>query len=180
MNYKTSFFILLLCSGCQRTAEQMQKNELTYFDIKDYFEKESARLSKTSTFITKTVSVNDSSEAKRTQINNWAKELEIFKDADINKNAWKGLFKISKLGDKQQYTTDNEKIPVKQLTIFYRKGNTQAPEVSGLQIIVKNSNLLYNSNDTLLYYPDSLYQVKKTQNILFLSSKRYQINGKLQ
>ena len=179
MNYKTaSFFILLLCSGCQSAPEQMQKNDLTYFDLKGFFEKESARLSKTSPFITKTVRVNDFSETKRIRITDWNKELEIFKDADINKNSWKGLFKITKLSDKEQYTTDSKKVPVKVLTVSYKKGSTQVNELSCLQIVVKNTNLLYNSTDTLIYYPDSLYEVKKTQNILLLSSKLYQISGK--
>lgn len=177
MNYKTaSFFILLLCSGCQRTPEQMQKNELNYFDLKGYFEKESIRLSNAAPIITKTVRVNDSSETKTTRIADWDKELEIFKDADINKNAWKGLFKITNLNSDQQYTTDNEKIPVKEVTVFYK--NAQLNDIKGLRIIVKNTNLLYHSSDTLIYYPDSIYQVKKTQNILFLSNKRYQISGK--
>lgn len=179
MNYKTApFFILLLFSGCQRTPEQLQKNELTYFDLRGYFEKEIARLSKAAPVITKTVRVNDSSETKKNRIADWKRELEIFKDADINKTAWKGLFKITRPGYDLQYTTDNEKIPVKEVTVFYKKGSTQKNEVSGLRILIKNTNLLYNSTDTLIYYPDSIYQVKKAQNILFLSGKRYQISGK--
>ncbi|WP_225869617.1 hypothetical protein [Pedobacter psychroterrae] len=156
----------------------MQKNELTYFDLKGYFEQESIRLSKAAPLIVKTVRVNDSSETKTTRIADWRKELEIFKDADINKTAWKGLFKITKVNGDQQYTTDNEKIPVKELTIIYKKGSTQLNALKGFRIVVKNINLLYHSTDTLIYYPDSIYQVKKAQNILFLSDKRYQISGK--
>lgn len=177
MNYKTSpLFILLLFSGCQSAPEQTQKNELTYFDLKGFFQKESSRLSKSDPVITKTVSVNDSSETKRIHIPDWNKELEIFREADINKTAWKNMFKISKTTDKQQYATDNEKISVKNVTLFYN--NDASNEVRGVQIIVKNTNLLYNSTDTLIYFPDSIYQIRKSQNILLLSKKNYQITGK--
>lgn len=177
MNYKTaSFFILIFLSGCQDTG-QKHKNEVTYFDLKDYIEKESIRLSGLAPLITKTVAINGAAETRKVSIADWDKELESFKDADINKAAWKGMFNITRSASIWKYTTDNEKIPVKELTIFFKKGSNNEDEVSGLQVIVKNVNILYDSTDTLSYYPDSIYQVKKEQNILLLSKKNYQVTG---
>lgn len=177
MKFKTtSYLLLLLLFGCQDKTEQKQKKELTYFDLQGYIETESSRLSSMSQYITKTVSVNDSSETQKLRVGDWNKELEIFKDADINKAAWKGMFKVDKLAGTTHYTSNDEKIPVKKLSIFYKNGDVK--NLKGLQIIISNSNMLYESRDTLIYYPDSVYQIRKSQDILLLSKKNYQITGK--
>jgi len=172
----TSYLLLLLLFGCQDKTEQRQKKELTYFDLQGYIEKESSRLTLLSPYITKTVSVNDSSETMKLRVGDWNKELEIFKDADINKAAWKGMFKVNERAGTTHYTSNDEKIPVKKLSIFYKNGDHKS--IQGLQLIISNSNMLYDSRDTLVYYPDSVYQVRKSQDILLLSKKNYQITGK--
>ena len=178
MNCKNPyFFILLLLFGCQDVPEQRQKNDITYFDLRGYLEKEAARLSAASPVVSKTVSVNDSSETKHIKISDWSKELEIFRDADINKAAWKGMFKITKHQDTVEYMSNNENIPVKKLKLYYQK-NSNKTILQGFQVIINNTNMLYNSTDTLLYYPDSLYQAKKSQDILLLSKKNYEVTGK--
>jgi len=170
---KTLFLsgILLTFYGCN-PAVKNQKNTLNYFDLKGYFDKEAIRLTKNDPEFIKTVSVNDSSETKKIRIADWSKELSIFSDADINRNAWKGLFK-TKLTDQQDtYTSDDKKIPVKEISIIKKN-----QEVQSIRIVMGSSNSLYSSADTLSYYPDSLYQIKKSQHIKLLSEKRYSITG---
>lgn len=164
--------ILLVFYGCNPTAKS-HKDTLNYFDLKGYFEKEAARLTKENPVFTKTVMINDAAESKKTRIADWKKELSIFSDADMNRNAWKGLFKITNNGGQEIYTSAQEKIPVKELRIARRNG-----KVYHISILVKNSNILYSSADTLSYYPDSLYQVKKKQHIRLLAEKKYTITGK--
>lgn len=164
--------ILLVISGCN-PAESNQKNDLSYFDLKGYFEKESLRLSKSNPVFTKTVVVNKSAESKKIHIADWAKELSIFSEADINRSAWKGLFRTVQSADQKVYTSNNEKVPVKELLITTKNG-----KVSGIRILMKTTNMLYSSSDTLSYYPDSLYQINKKQEIRLLSEKNYNITGK--
>jgi len=45
--------------------------------------------------------------------------------------------------------------------------------------VISNKNILYSSGDTLVYYPDSLYEIRKHQKIKLLAQKTYQITGKL-
>lgn len=144
-----------------------------YFDIKEYFAKEAVRLEKKNPLVHKTVMVNDTSEGKAIKIENWEKELSIFSDADINRSSWKGQFQKKETKDGEVYTSDNEKVPVKEVTIYKRKNL-----VYGLQILIKNTNSLYTSADTLTYYPDSIYEIRKTQHIRLLSEKNYRITGK--
>ncbi|SHG21545.1 hypothetical protein [Pedobacter caeni] len=165
--------LLLLCYGCGDSTVASQKNAHTYFDLKGFFEKERARLSQSNPLILKTVMVNDSSESKQLRIADWKKELSAFSDADMNRAAWKGLFQIRKTTSGVAYTTDSKKVPVKEVLVMERNG-----KLYGLQILIRNSTTLYTSSDTLSYYPDSLYEVKKSQNIRLLSEKNYRITGK--
>lgn len=166
------FSILLFFISCNDSADKKQKNDLTYFDVKGYFDKEAARLNKANPLINKVVNVNGAEESKRTKIADWNKELTLFSDADINRASWKGLFQLKKSEDQELYTSDNEKVPVKELLVFHKNN-----KVHGFKILIKNTNTLYTSVDTLTYYPDSLYQIKKMQNIKLLSEKSYTITG---
>lgn len=172
-NHLICGFLLLLCYSCGDPTVAGQKNAHTYFNLKGYIEQESGRLGRSNPTVQKTVMVNDSSESKEIKIQDWKKELSVFSDADMNRAAWKGLFQVKKSGEQEVYTSDHKKVPVKEVVIIRRNG-----QLYGLQIFIRNSNTLYTSADTLSYYPDSLYEVKKTQNIRLLSTKNYRITGK--
>lgn len=154
-------------------AVKSQNDALNYFDIKGYFKKEASRLNKSNPLLAKTVEVNGAAETKKIHIPNWEKELSIFSDSEINRSAWKGLFSTNKTSEQELYTSDNKKVPVKEVFITKRDGR-----VYGIRILVKNSNMLYSSADTLSYYPDSLYQINKNQHIKLMAKKNYSITGR--
>ncbi|WP_142529457.1 hypothetical protein [Pedobacter westerhofensis] len=131
------------------------------------------RLEKLDPEIDKSVRVNNTEERKKLKIANWQKELSAFSEADINKSAWAGLFTSDQTSLSKTYTADNDKVPVKLLNIQYRAG-----KIFKIQILNSNSNSLYTSNDTLSYYPDSLYEIRKTQHIRLLNQKNYRISGR--
>jgi len=166
-------FAIALLSCNQRKAAEANTSFL-YFDIKGYFGKEVARLQKLNSTVQKTVSVNGVTENKTTAITDWQKELAIFVNADINKTSWRGSFKIAKENGADVYTSDNKKIPVKKVVVEKRD-----LKVNKVEIIIDNKNILYQSQDTLTYYPDSLYQINKQQKIRLLKLKKYLIIGKL-
>ncbi|MET3115278.1 hypothetical protein AAKU52_003025 [Pedobacter sp. CG_S7] len=163
------FFLLFM--GCGNT-EQQQKVPQKYFDLKDYFLQEATRLNKTNPIVLKTVALNNASESKQLPIEDWNKELANFSDADINKSAWQGFFSVVKNDQKEVYTSDNDKVAVKELTVIHKNS-----KISGIKILLKTSNYLYQSTDTLSYFPDSLYEIRKTQKIRLLNAKKYNIKG---
>ena len=164
---------LMLMLACGNT-EQAKVAVPHYFDLKGYIQQEAARLNKTKPLVSKTVAVNDSTENKSVRIDDWNKELANFSDADINKSAWLGLFKVLKNDQQEVYSSTDDKVLVKKLEIS-RKDN----HISAIRIWLNTSNYLYNSTDTLTYIPDSLYEIRKTQQIRFLDRKKYQIKGVL-
>jgi len=171
---KLSFLLLIFfLSACTSGTQKKQLRALQYFDLKDYIAKEAKRLSLQNPEVDKYVEVNKAGEHKKLKIADWQKELSVFSDADINKSAWQGLFKLSERKDSKTYVSAHKKVPVKSLSIQYKNG-----QISGIQILISTVNTLYTSNDTLSYFPDSLYEVKKTQHIKLLNEKSYLITGK--
>ncbi len=170
---KIVFFLAVLtfCS-CQQ-KEQTSTKLNTYFDIRGYFEKEISRLTKLNPIITKTVRINENVEQKKLSIKSWKQELQSFIDADINKASWKGSFKVEKNGNLTTYTANSDKIPVKNITVALN-----GSRVVSVKILVNNDNNLYISQDSLVYFPDSIYQIKKTQSIKLMNPKSYQVIGK--
>jgi hypothetical protein len=162
--------ILLFVLGCDTATDEQQKNASSYFDIKGYFEKEAGRLTKVSPEVRKTVGINGSYETKTLKIADWKRELSSISNADINKASWRGAFRIIRSENKVTYRSDDRKVPVKELCVFYRDN-----VVSGFLVLIKNSNALYTSTDSLIYYPDSLYRIIKNQQIKLLSEKNYEI-----
>jgi len=165
--------IVLLFGACDSAAPKKQTSALQYFDLKGYMEKEAKRLKQLNPEIGKTVMVNNAEEYKKIRITDWQKELSAFSDADINKSAWEGLFTLHKAKDSETYLSDNDKVPVKSLTLQYKNGR-----IYKIEVLNSNSNTLYTSNDTLSYFPDSLYEIRKTQHIRLLNGKNYRITGR--
>ncbi|MFF5382854.1 hypothetical protein [Pedobacter suwonensis] len=166
-------FALALFSCNQRKAAEANTN-LAYFDIKGYFEKEISRLQKLNPVVNKSVSVDGTVENKNVKIADWTKELAIFVNADINKTSWKGSFKTNQENGVDIYTSDHKKIPIKKVSITWK-----GQKAGKIEIIIDNKNILYQSQDTLTYCPDSLYSIKKHQKIRLLKNKRYSVTGKL-
>lgn len=166
-------FALALFS-CNQRKEAEANTDLVYFDIKGYFEKEISRLQKLNPVVNKTVSVNGAVESKSSKIADWSKELAIFVNADINKTSWKGSFKTKEQNGVDIYTSDHKKIPIKKISITWKDKKADI-----IEIIIDNKNILYRSQDTLTYFPDSLYSIKKQQKIRLLKDKKYSVIGKL-
>lgn len=170
---KTIFACFLLALASCTLKEQEKVNTKTYFDLAGYFKQEASRLAKTQLTINKMVVVNGKSETRAVKIQNWEKEFDLFVQADINKASWRGSFTPTVTDNLHVFTSQSQKIPVKKVEISY-----QGNKVSGIKVFVTNANDLYTSNDSLSYYPDSLYQIKKVQHIKLMAEKRYEVSGK--
>ncbi|MBC7567524.1 MAG: hypothetical protein H7223_11240 [Pedobacter sp.] len=166
--------LFFICS-CKSPADKERFSKFQYFDIKGYFEAEISRLSKLNPSIRKTVAVNGIFETKTIKIKDWKHELSAFSDADINRASWKGLFLVSKTDTVETYLSENDKVAVREVRANLRKG-----QIYKISIIIQNKNVLYSSVDSLIYCADSFYLVKKQQNIKFLSTKNYLIEGKFE
>ena len=145
-----------------------------YFDLKAYFKADSARLSKVNKPILKTVTHNGITESKQVKIDNWARELSLFSQSDINKPAWRDSYTIQTTPTMVIYTATDPDLKTREIII-----NKSGDKVKWILIYNYTKNILYYTREKLSYIPDSIYKIEKTQHVRLLGLNKYVITGKL-
>lgn len=173
MRLLLSCFLLLSSLVSCNLKEEGKEKVKTYFDLETFFKSEAKRLAAKNQLIDKTVIINGKAEHKKLTIANWEKEFSAFIEADINKASWKGSFVVSNLNNIRTYSSNSDKIAVKKLEVTTENG-----KILAIKIFVANLNSLYTSRDSLSYYPDSLYEIKKVQHIKLMDQKKYDVIGR--
>lgn len=167
--------VILLNSACKPdNVKEGSTNK--YFDIKGYFANSVKQLSQGPVkIISKTVTHNGTSESKEVQIKNWASELALFSESDINKPAWRESYKISAKPNQIIYTAKDPELRTRSIVI----SKTATGKVLNITIDNQVNNALYKTSERLTFLPDSLYSIEKHQKILLLGANNYKISGKL-
>jgi len=146
-----------------------------YFSLEDFFLSETSRLAKLAPIVEKKVSRNGDSEEKRVQIDDWKNELALFIDSDINKPAWRNSYRIDSTERSLSYISIDPELRTQKITIDkYESGS-----VRHIAITNRAGNMLYQTAEKLDYYPDSLYQISKQQQVRFIGDSQYSISGHL-
>src|SRR5580698_2499547 len=130
------------------------------FDLKGFFTKEIARLSKLNQAVVKTVTHNSVSETKTVHITDWAQELAFFVDADINKPGWKNNYNFTDEDSLWVYRAKDPDLKVQELLINHKK-----QQIKWILIYTRTQNKLYYSAKKLTYFPDSVYRIGITQRV---------------
>ncbi|TZF83062.1 hypothetical protein FW774_12215 [Pedobacter sp. BS3] len=176
MKYVPQFItsiLIFIAASCQPEEKQAGTMPDLYFSLKDYFDKEVTRLNAANPLVTKSVLRNEEAEQKELHIRNWATELELFSQSDINKPAWRGEYRVDSADHQVTYTALNDDLSTRKVIISRNSG-----KITHISIRNVVKNLLYSSNETLDYYPDSLYSIQKEQDVRVIGEGRYQITGR--
>jgi len=166
-----TFMILLGIASCKRDSNAATDTG-KFFDIKGYFEADSARLTKANPLITKTVIHNKLPETQKVHISNWGTELSLFTQSDINKPAWQNSYDVNTTGDILIYTAKDPALKTQKVVV--KKENDK---LKWIMIINHTKNILYENTEKLSYFPDSLYLIQKKQSVRVLGTDTYRING---
>lgn len=144
-----------------------------YFDLRGYFKAEATKLlAKVPEPILKTVIHNGVTESKRIKIDNWPRELNLFIESDINKPAWRDSYKIQQSDHTTIYMATDSTLKTREIII-----NKKDDKVQWIIIFNYTQNILYTNREKLIYAPDSIYQIEKTQHVKLLGINRYTITG---
>jgi hypothetical protein len=146
---------------------------LKYFDLKGYFNADSARLTKLNKPVLKTVQHNGVAESKKVLIKNWGAELSLFIGSDINKPAWKDSYKITSTTTTLIYQAKEPDLLTREIII----NKTGTDKVKWIMIINHAKNMLYETKEKLIYFPDSLYKIEKLQKVRLMGDNRYDVTG---
>ena len=165
----TSLCLLTACSDNQRASDVNK-----YFDIRSFFESEADRLTQLNSSLSKTVSHNGKTENQQLMIGDWPNEFTLFSESDLNKPSWKNSYSVAESKFLVEYLAKEDKLRTKKIRIT----KSASGKISHIYILNKSSNFLYSSEEELNYYPDSLYQIIKHQNVQLLGANTYIISGK--
>ncbi|HYK76271.1 MAG TPA: hypothetical protein VEV16_04785 [Daejeonella sp.] len=172
MKYTYLFLISIIFYSC--TAPSV-KPAASYIDLKSFFQSEAQRLSKLNKPVEKTVSRNQVSQTKKLTGIDWANELTLFTESDINKPAWRDSYKTIHKPGELIYLALDSNLRTRKIRI---KENENG-RIQEVEILNYTKNQLYSSKEHLIYITDSLYRIDKQQHVLLLGDNRYEISGKI-
>ena len=174
---KPTFIVLILVlASCSNPTSTVQTNK--YFDVKGLVENQILVLNKTKPILAKRVIAADQNNTKASREIDWAKELEMVLQADLNKPAYSQSYEIDSVDEVIQYTLKKgENLPVKSLNIAFqgRQKHVKAQFIT--------SNFLYYSeryaeiwlkDDTLISYKFDGYQ-----QLFFGGKKPFSVDGQI-
>lgn len=174
MHSNFRFVVLIFAGSLASCKPDIQQNTNTYFNLNSYFKQETQKLTKANFSVVKTVSRNGQAETKTMKIANWPRELSVFSESDINKPSWKNSYKITISGNFTIYKATDPDLKTQEIMI--KKENSKIALVMIYNVV---NNKLFQTREKLTYYPDSLYVIRRKQNVRFLGMNDYLIEGKL-
>ncbi|MGB3801098.1 MAG: hypothetical protein WA952_14875 [Lewinella sp.] len=158
--------LVLLLSSCFADELEEDMNRDPFFDLATYIDQQVDSLQRVGTTVTKTITLNGSTESKELSDLAFGSDLRVFRESDINKPAWLDKY------DTQQNETDglltrtysamDSSMQTRQLTVISRDG-----EPVSIEIIRKTGTVLSDGWHRLVYDPSSGYQLRTLQHNTF-------------
>ncbi|MBD2702090.1 hypothetical protein IC229_15675 [Spirosoma sp. BT702] len=176
----------LLLSNCTNPAQQNQAP--VYYDVVGFVQKQIAGLSAQKPLVSKTVSINEKRNQQNTHDINWAKELELFVQADINKPALRSSYVITRPDSATyQYTLKPEEhLAVQSLTVQLDATSHQPRRI---EAVMQTSNPLYTSERHVLLesgpaagreWQVKHYKLTGYQKLPYFNKNEFLVEGQVQ
>lgn len=169
-----SICLLGLSEGCTPAMPSSQENNRTaYFSLSEVIDRQAEVLAARRAVSIKVVQAGDRQpDTLARQVPDWAEELRLFKEADINKPAWIGEYEISQTADGVSYRAAKASQPVRLLTV---KGTSENPV--SVEAHMVQSNLLYHTEKhfRLDFGKNGLiaYRIEGFRKALFSDTTKY-------
>lgn len=179
----TTLFVLALLTAC--TSDTETNLAKSYFDIKGFIANQVTELNKRKPLVSKEMVMGTDKDSISTTAIDWAKELELFTQADLNKQAYQLSYEITQPTPLTfQYVLKNgEKLPVKSLKIVLDAASKQ-PNL--IEALLKEENKLYDSEKqlslTCTLRPEGVwliktYEISGFQHLTLSDKKDFSVKG---
>ena len=171
-------FVSLLLLGCAENSNQ--NTTKTYFDLAGFINQQISQLTNSQPLTQKNLLINEHTEAISTKDIDWKKELDLFVQADLNKQS----YQLSYNTDSTQNTViyqlkKGENLPVKALKIEFDEEKSPKHIEASMQV----ANYLYKSEKNLSmdFEKKQLknYQIEGWQKLFVGSKKGFKVVGKI-
>jgi hypothetical protein len=156
--------LLLACAPEEPGAATVPK---PFFDLQEYILSETDRLAAANTKVEKTISLNGSTETKKIEDLNFANDLRLFREADINKPSWFDKYEtkeetLSVGHTLTSYLAQDSNLIVRRLTVERDQGATTKIEIER-----HTGTVLSDGRHLLTYEPAIGYDVVTSQENQF-------------
>jgi len=161
------FFLFLVFYSCSDTPTIVAQPgaKLLYFDLKGYFDQEVKRLADF-TRVKKIATVDGQREEQTLEAHDFALDLKIFTDADINRASWSDKYVVDSVFNNQRqlvrldYTANDMDLRTQKISIEFEEGN-----VSKIFIENSSSSAVADTKQLLTYRPSSGYAIESRQKV---------------
>ena len=166
MNFRL-LLIALLFSGCYAGEVERDLNREPFFDLAGYIDAQVDSLTALRPTVEKTVVLNGTEETKQLTDLNFATDLRLFREADINKPAWLDKYSVAteeRGGSRARiYTATDSSLQTRLLEVV------TGPEDQPERILIerRTGTVLSDGNHRLVYSPASGYEIHTEQTNRF-------------
>lgn len=169
-------FISLLLIGC--TDSETQNSTKTYFDLAGLINQQVIELNKKQPLTHKNLAIEEKKEVLNTNKIDWKKELELFLQADLNKQSYQLSYNKEETPQMAVYTLkEGENLPVKSLKIIFDEDKS----AKHIEALLQTENYLYQSEKHLLMTLDknhlTNYQIEGWQELFIGKKKSFKVDG---
>jgi len=162
--------------SCQ--VEKVESNLQPFFDLNDFLEKEVNAMSNLKS-IRKEVSINGKIDEQTLNNFNLRKDLEIFRNANINKVAWLDKYDVDSTFNNSgqliqlKHNTTDEKLKTRELIVNYKEGKVNSISIKNI-----TSNQVTLLNQHLQYFPNKGYLIESNQDVTMTGKQSLKIDVK--
>ncbi len=169
-------FISLLLVGCTESSNENATKQ--YYDLAGFINQQISQLTEKKPLTQKNLSIGDKTETIKTKDIDWNKELELFLQADLNKQS----YQLSYTQDSTQNTVvyqlkKGEKLPVKSLRIEFDE--QKSPK--HIEALMQVENYLYKSEKHISMDLEKKqlknYQIEGWQELFIGTKKGFKVVG---
>lgn len=171
-------FLLLFLASCTQSENKIQSK--TYYDLAGLINQQISDLSAKKPLVEKTVLLADKQERIKTKDINWNKELELFLQADLNKQSYLSAYIVDVKDKRISYRLkEGDKMPVNELTIEFDEKDLP----KHIEATMHTNNYLYESDKrltaNLLDNQLRSYKIEGYQELFIGSKKKFSVEGKI-
>lgn len=170
--------VVFLSSCSQDPAEVLFEDQRYYYDLPAFISKQMDNLQGKGQWVRKHVTKDGHSHIIERGNIDWKEELDVFKESDINRPAWRGEFKVDSISLERvfviTYKTENEEIPVKNVVVTVDKDTKQCLQIS---VDRRTKNFLYSSDQSLYFTTGEGYMMKGKLSVTLLFDSEYSIES---
>jgi hypothetical protein len=176
-----------LLSACEVTSDPVAAKNPRYYDVAGFLEQTISELEKTPATLFKTITDRSvGTQTTRLDKPNWKTELEPFRDAELNRPAWRNAFDIDsvKESDGSQIITyrkrDGQKVPLNEAILTL---NSERKLLRMVLVLEDNNMLFYTLKRLdLEVMPGShpalkQYSISGVQKMIASDSVNYKVRG---